>query len=686
METNSNAAIESVDDCESLPSFSSTGESCVAKPAITGPLSPSILREMRPEDLQLAADKLRTELIGSVANSGGHFASSLGVCELTVALHAAFDTPHDRLIWDVGHQAYIHKMLTGRGERIGTIRTKDGVSGFLKRSESEFDTFGAGHAGTSISAAVGMAIGAVANGEERYVVPIIGDGSITAGMAFEALNHAGALGLKRFIVVLNDNEMSISPNVGALSWLFSKAVTSKTSNVVRDRFKNWYRAGYVPEIIYKALNRVEDLTQGFFSGAALLFESFGFRYIGPVDGHNITELMSAFEHAKSQDGPVVIHAYTTKGKGYTPAEADPVKWHGVTPFVADRGEFLPAGKASAPSYTQVFSDTLSELAAEDPKIVAITAAMPSGTGLDKFQEKFPTRCFDVGICEQHAVTAAAGMACEGLKPVVAIYSTFLQRAYDQVIHDVAIQNLPVVFAMDRAGVVGNDGETHQGVFDIAAYRAIPNMTIMAPRDEHELKEMLKFSLAECSGPTVVRYPRGNGLGLLKSDQMPAIVRGKCEIVSRGWDVLLVGFGPIVNQCIEAAKILSEAGVSCTVVNARFVKPLDEMLITLAGEHRLTVTVEDHAVLGGFGSAVLELFADSGLSLGNVVRLGLGDEFVPHASQAQQHATAGYDAGAIASRVSSLLEANCHETGNSFKSLDKTEVVSQQNGEKILVNA
>jgi 1-deoxy-D-xylulose-5-phosphate synthase len=625
--------------------------------------TPESLRGLSPEGLQRVAEELRLGLINSVANSGGHFASSLGVCELTVALHAAFDTPRDRLVWDVGHQAYIHKMLTGRANRIGSIRTKDGISGFLKRGESEFDTFGAGHAGTSISAAVGMAIGLQAKGEERYVVPVIGDGSITAGMAFEALNHAGALGLKRFIVVLNDNEMSIAPNVGALSWLFSKAVTSKTSNVVRNRFKNLHRAGYVPDVLYRALDRVEDLTQGFFSGAALLFESFGFRYIGPVDGHNMAEVVSALEHAKSQDVPVLLHVYTTKGKGYQPAESDPVKWHGVTPFVPDLGEFLASGKASAPSYTQIFADTLIQLAEKNPSIMAITAAMPSGTGIDKFQERFPTRCFDVGICEQHAVTAAAGMACEGLTPVVAIYSTFLQRAYDQVVHDVAIQNLPVIFAMDRSGVVGNDGETHQGVFDIAAYRAIPNITIMSARDEHELRAMLTFatqgSLTQRdAGPIMIRYPRGNGTGARLETPRAPIEIGRCETLKTGTDVLIVGCGTIVNAALAAANELEKLGVSSTVINARFVKPLDKEIEQLSRSHSLCVTLEDHATMAGFGGAVLELLSDEatarGVPTAPLLRLGLPDEFVAHASQAEQYAAAGLDTNSIVKRILEAL--------------------------------
>lgn len=611
---------------------------------------PSGLRGRSAEELQRIATELRDELIDSVSSSGGHFASSLGATELTVALHALFETPNDRLVWDVGHQAYIHKMLTGRRGGMTSIRKKGGVSGFLKRNESEFDTFGAGHAGTSISAAVGMSLALNRSNPERYTVAVIGDGSLTAGMAFEAMNHAGHLGLKNFIVVLNDNEMSISPNVGAISWLFSKAVTSKASTVARSGFKNLYRKGYVPEIVYKAIDRAEEAAQGFFAGPAVLFEAFGFRYIGPVDGHNMTDLVSAIQNAKQQDVPVLIHCYTQKGKGYEPAEADPIKWHGVNPFDRSKGEFVGSAPAAKPppTYTAVFADTMIDLAKGDPKILAITAAMPGGTGLDKFQAVLPEQFFDVGICEQHAVTCAAGLACEGYRPVCAIYSTFLQRAYDQVVHDVAIQNLPVVFAMDRGGVVGNDGETHQGVFDITYLRSLPNLVVMSPKDENELRHML-FTAVQHHGPIAVRYPRGNGLGIALDAEYKALEIGKAEVVERGADVLLIAFGPLVAAAQQVANRLRDShGVTTTVINARFAKPLDTELLTREmPNYPVICTIEDHALAGGFGAAVLEFVNDSGLALKTSVRrFGVGDDFVPHGSQAEQHALHGYDAESI----------------------------------------
>jgi 1-deoxy-D-xylulose-5-phosphate synthase len=607
---------------------------------------PRGLRGLSADDLQRVSTELRDELIDSVAASGGHFASSLGATELTVALHSLFDTPHDRLVWDVGHQAYIHKMLTGRRHAMSSIRKKDGLSGFLKRNESEYDTFGAGHAGTSISAAVGMSLGLQKSDPARYTVAIIGDGSLTAGLAFEALNHAGHLGLRNFIVVLNDNEMSISPNVGAMSWLFSKAVTSKASTVARTRFKNLYRKGYVPEIVYKAIDRAEEAAQGFFAGPAVLFEAFGFRYIGPVDGHNIPDLVAALQNAKQQDVPVIIHCYTQKGKGYEPAEADPIKWHGVNPFDRSRGEFLGGASATKPppAYTAVFADTLIDLAKRDPKILALTAAMPGGTGLDKFAAALPEQFFDVGICEQHAVTCAAGMACEGYKPVCAIYSTFLQRAYDQVVHDVAIQNLPVVLAMDRGGVVGNDGETHQGVFDITYLRSLPNLVVMSPHDENELRHML-YTAVNHPGPIAVRYPRGNGLGVALDAEYRALPIGRGEVLERGTDVLIVAFGPLVASAREVARRLhATLGVTTTVLNARFAKPLDtELLAAELPRYPVVCTLEDHALAGGFGSAVLEFVNDSGITLKTAIkRFGVKDTFVPHGTQAEQHALHGYD--------------------------------------------
>ncbi len=616
---------------------------------------PDDLRSMTPTELRQVADELRDELINTVSQSGGHFASSLGANELTVALHACFNTPHDRLIWDVGHQAYIHKMLTGRRALMGSIRQKDGISGFLRRDESQFDAFGAGHAGTSISAGVGMKMALKHKDSDQFVVPIIGDGSLTSGMAFEALNHAGALRLDNFVVILNDNEMSISENVGALSWLFSRTLTGETSSKARGAVKKLRNRGYIPELLYKAVDRAEELTQSFFSTPAMLFEAFGFRYIGPVDGHDISALTTALQNAKRQDGPVLVHCYTTKGKGYQPAEADPIKWHGVTPFDPSKAEFRKAKQrtVAAPSYTGVFASALTDIAQEDPSIIAITAAMPGGTGLDKMAAVLPKQVNDVGICEQHAVTYAAGLACEGYKPVVAIYSTFLQRAYDQIVHDVCIQELPVVFAIDRAGVVGNDGETHQGVFDISYLRSIPNMVLMSPKDESELRDMV-YSALSYKQPVALRYPRGNGVGVACNSAFSVIEQGKAEIVRTGSDALLIGFGPVVQNALSAAEQLHKQGIECTVVNARFAKPLDTTLLSkLLPEFSIVCTIEDHSIAGGFGSAVSEFVQTAGLSMKAPIKLfGVGDSFVPHGSQAEQQNLHGYDAATIAAFVQS----------------------------------
>jgi 1-deoxy-D-xylulose-5-phosphate synthase len=624
---------------------------------------PDGLRELELAALEQVAAELRDELIDTVSESGGHFASSLGATEITVALHHVFDTPNDRLIWDVGHQAYIHKMLTGRRSQMGTIRTRNGLSGFLKRSESPHDAFGAGHAGTSVSAGVGMRVALDRLAPERFVIPIIGDGSLTSGMAFEALNHAGDLNLKRFIVVLNDNEMSISQNVGALSWLFSRTVTSETGSRARDKFKSLYRRGYVPELLYRAIDRAEEATQSFFSSPAMLFEAFGFRYIGPVDGHNLPALVQALQNAKRQDIPVIVHCRTTKGKGYEPAEEDPIAWHGVSPFDRSKGQFkapsAPALPKKLPTYTGVFAETLTELARQDNKIIAITAAMPSGTGLDKMAAELPEQVFDVGICEQHAVTYAAGLACEGLRPVAAIYSTFLQRAYDQVVHDVCIQNLPVTFAIDRGGVVGNDGETHQGVFDIAYLRTVPNITIMSPKDENELRHMV-YTAVRHDGPIAVRYPRGNGVGVDIDPNFHALPIGRGEVVRRGTDALLICFGPLIHNALAAAaKLETERGITCTVINARFAKPLDvELLTSELSNYPVVCTLEDHALDGGFGSAVVELANDHAIELqAPIKRMGVRDEFVPHATQAEQHAMNGYDVKSIIEYVAAHVKAS-----------------------------
>ena len=615
----------------------------MAKLIDTIPL-PQGLRGLNVAQLTQAAQELRDELIDLVSASGGHFASSLGATEISVALHRMFDAPRDRIVWDIGHQAYVHKMLTGRREHMKTIRTKGGIAGFLKRSESEYDAFGAGHAGTSISAAIGMRI---ALPEDRYVVSVIGDGSLTAGMVFEALNHAGSLRAKRFIVVLNDNQMSISPNVGAISWLFSKAVTSRISNFARRNFKDLYRRGYVPELVYKAIDRAEEATAGFLAGPAMLFEAFGFRYIGPVDGHDIGALIQAFEHAKTQDVPVLIHTATIKGKGYEPAEEDPVTWHGVTPFDRRCGQFLALRSAQpkkAPTYTAVFGDTLLRLAKADARIKAVTAAMPSGTGLDRLQAELPASFFDVGICEQHAVTFAAGMACEGLRPVCALYSTFLQRAYDQIVHDVCIQNLPVVFCVDRAGAVGSDGETHQGVFDVAYLRTLPNMVIMSPKDENELQHML-FTALNHDGPIALRYPRGNGVGAVLDVDLVELPIGRAEVLCRGADALCIAFGPLASHARAlAAGLLSQYGISLTVINARFAKPLDSRLLKAElPRYPVVFTLEDHALQGGFGAAVLEFVHEYEVALkAPIRRFGVGDIFLPHATQEEQYQLCGYD--------------------------------------------
>lgn len=620
---------------------------------------PEGLRTLSALELKQVCEELRDELIDCVACSGGHFASSLGAVELSVVLHALFNSPTDRIVWDTGHQAYIHKMLTGRRDKLPTIRKTGGLSGFLKRSESKHDIFGAGHAGTSISAAVGMSAAQQQHPSPSYVVPVIGDGAITAGMAFEALNHAGAMGLRNFIVVLNDNEMSISENVGALSWLFSRTVTSKASTLARSSFKNLYRRGYVPELVYQVMDRVEDLTQGFFAGAALLFESFGFRYMGPINGHDVDALLTAFNNAKQQDVPVLMHCYTTKGKGYEPAEADPIKWHGVTPFQRSEGQFVASAPAKPPpSYTSVFSQALIDLMQRDERIRAITAAMPTGTGIDRVQSAFPQRCFDVGICEQHAVTFSAGMACEGLLPVCAIYSTFMQRGFDQIVHDVCIQKLPVVLAMDRGGVVGNDGETHQGVFDIAFLRSLPHITLMSPRDEQEFRDML-YTATIAGGPVAIRYPRGNGVGIELRSEFTALPIGKAEIVREGSDGALICYGPMVQTGVQVAELLSANGRGeFCVVNARFAKPLDEELLTaLLPRMPIAATIEDHALLGGFGSAVLEFINDRGVELLQpLLRFGVQDEFVPHASQGEQQRANGYDVASIVSALAQQMDS------------------------------
>lgn len=617
---------------------------------------PADLKSLSPDELKTLCQELREELVQTLSSVGGHFASSLGVVELTVALHYCLNTPEDRLVWDVGHQAYIHKILTGRREELAQIRKLGGISGFPKRDESDYDAFGVAHAGTSISAAAGMLEASEHEPcEERRAVAVIGDGAMTCGMAFEALNHMGQLH-RNLIVVLNDNEMSISHNVGALSWAFSKAATNKFSTNARRHFKNFVEKGLIPRALYRMLDRAEEAAQGFFSTPAMLFESFGFRYIGPIDGHNLEQVIEAIENAKAQDGPVLIHALTVKGKGYEPAENDPIKYHGVGPFVAKDGSFIKKtpSKPTPPSYTDVFGKTLVELAKEDPRIIGITAAMPDGTGLKYLANDMPERYYDVGICEQHGVTFAAGLACEGLRPFCTIYSTFLQRAYDQVVHDVCIQSLPVIFAMDRAGVVGADGATHHGVFDISYLRCLPNMTIMAPKNEAELRDMMLTAAHYTEGPIAIRYPRGSGVGVDISAAPKLLEIGKGEILRESLtkEVLLIAYGQSVSQCMKAAKELETQGIDCTVINARFVKPIDEELFYREiKSHTFALSVEDHALQGGFGSAILEFMADTGLCLETpLVRLGIRDEFIQHGTQDELYELCGYDVAAIVEKV------------------------------------
>ncbi|MBL7661169.1 1-deoxy-D-xylulose-5-phosphate synthase [bacterium] len=650
---NSNLA-ELVQDKAALPSKT---------PILDRIKAPEDLRVLSKDDLKQLCDELRYDLVQAVSEVGGHFASSLGVVELTVALHTVFNTPHDRIVWDVGHQAYIHKILTERREAIRRVRQFGGISGFPKRSESEYDTFGVAHAGTSISAATGMLEACFHDypgSESRFVVAVIGDGALTAGMAFEALNHAGQLH-KKLIVILNDNEMSIAPNVGALNWAFSKAITSGFTNTARKHFKSLHDKGYIPHTFYRVIDKAEEAAQGFFSTPAMLFSSFGFRYIGPVDGHNLEQVIDALERAKTQDGPVLIHAITEKGKGYAPAEADPVKYHGVTPFRPDSGSFVANGKPKAPSYTEIFGKTLVEICKSDPRVVGITAAMPDGTGLTYLQNELPDRYYDVGIAEQHAVTFAAGLACEGMRPVCAIYSTFLQRAYDQVVHDVCIQSLPVIFAMDRGGLVGADGPTHHGVFDIGYLRLLPNMTVMAPKDEVELRDMLYTAVQHTTGPIAFRYPRANGLGLDISQPPKLIEIGKGQITvqpqGKKSELLLIGYGLTVGLAEKAAaELAGKYDIPVTVINARFVKPLDQELFREElSKHSLAISIEDHAVQGGFGSALLEFMADEGLSSTcRLVRLGIEDFFVEHGSQAELYKLCNFDAAAILDRALSEL--------------------------------
>lgn len=611
---------------------------------------PSDLRKLARDQVEQVAAEIRGEILERVSQTGGHLASSLGAVELITAIHYVFDTPNDRLVLDVGHQGYPHKMLTGRRNDFDTIGQRGGMSKFLRRTESEFDHFGAGHAGTSISAALGMARAKFHQGEDGVVIALIGDGSMTAGMAFEALNHAGDLGEQKLIVVLNDNEMSIDPNVGALSSYLSRKLSAP---MVR-RMKGWAReflSGMPGDMLHWA-RKAEESLKVFFS-PGLLFEALGFRYVGPIQGHRMDVVLETFENVKEMvaagSGPVLIHAMTEKGHGYGPAEADPLKYHGVGQFDVASGKFAPK-KAAPPTYTNVFADTLIRLAREDERIVAITAAMASGTGLDRFQRALPKRFYDVGIAEQHAVTFAAGLAAEGMKPVAAIYSTFLQRAFDQVVHDVCLQNLDVTFALDRAGLVGADGATHQGLFDFSYFRMLPNAVVMAPKDENELQHLLATAI-EYPGPAAIRFPRGAGIGTSLDPDVKAIPLGESELLRDGDAAAVLAIGNTVHPALEAAGELAAAGISCAIVNARFVKPLDRgRILELARRCGAIVTVEEHASQGGFGSAVLELLAQEGLSI-PVKVLGVPDALIEHGESAE---TVGIAASDIQAAVRALV--------------------------------
>jgi len=607
--------------------------------------SPADLRKLETGELKILAGELRNEIIKTVSTVGGHLAPCLGVVELTIAIHYVFDTPTDKLIWDVGHQCYAHKLLTGRRDRFGTIRQYKGLSGFPKRSESPYDSFDTGHSSTSISAGLGMACGRDLNETQEKIISVIGDGSMTGGMSFEALNQAGHLG-KNMIVILNDNEMSISPNVGALSSFLSRKMTGRTVTRMRREMEHFFKSfSNVGENILHLLKKSEGSFKGFFT-PGMLFEALRFDYVGPIPGHDLESLIETLQNVKDfGKGPTLIHVITTKGKGYKPAEDNPGDYHGVGPFDLSNGRPLPNG-SPIPSYTKVFGDTICALAEKDRKIVAISAAMPAGTGLTKFAEKFPDRFFDVGIAEQHAVTFAAGLASQEVHPVVAIYSTFLQRSLDQIIHDVCLPNLPVTFMLDRGGVVGDDGPTHHGVFDLSFLRMIPNMVLMAPKDENELRHMLHTAILH-HGPVAVRYPRGNGVGCKLDECLKKLEIGKGELLREGKDILLLPIGNCVYPAIEAAAGLEKVGVDAAVINPRFIAPLDEELIlSWAQKTGRLVTVEENVKKGGFGSGVLEMLAIRGVSGIQTTILGLPDRFMEHATQEILRKQAHIDSPAI----------------------------------------
>ena len=614
--------------------------------------SPDDIKTMNMSELKVLAQEIRETLIQVVSDNGGHLAPNLGVVELTLALHMVFHTPEDKIIWDVGHQSYVHKLLTGRYEQFHTVRTLDGLSGFPKRSESEHDAFGAGHSSTSISAAVGFAKARDLRGGKNNVIAVIGDGAMTGGMAFEALENAGHMD-SNIIVILNDNEMSIDPNVGALAEYLSRARSNPAYTKSKDDVEELLKK--IPGIgdkMFKAADKLKDSLK-YLLVPGVLFEEFGFKYYGPINGHDLPALMTVLENVKGINRPVLIHVETKKGKGYAPAEKNPDLFHGVSPFHIQTGELKK--KSTVPTYTSVFGKTLAELGAQDDRIVGITAAMGKGTGINVFQEQFPARTIDVGIAEEHAVTMAAAMALDGYKPVVAIYSTFLQRAYDQVMHDVALQNAPVVFCLDRAGLVGDDGPTHHGIFDVSYLRHIPNMVCMAPKDENELRHMLNSALTyNC--PVAMRYPRGEGLGVPMDETLQVLPLGKAEVLQEGDKVTLLALGSMVHIAEQAAERLqAELGITSTVINARFAKPLDaDTILQYAGQDTLLVTLEEQAVTGGFGSAVLELYNQHGIDARNVLTIGIADSFVQHGNTARLKEMQGLDVESVVAKVKERL--------------------------------
>lgn len=614
---------------------------------------PNQLHGLSIRQLEEIARQIREKHLQTIATSGGHLGPGLGVVELTLGLYQTLDLDYDKVVWDVGHQAYPHKMLTGRYNRFHTLRQKDGIAGYLKRCENKFDHFGAGHASTSISSALGMAIARDRKGQNFKVAAVIGDGALTGGMALEAINHAGHLPHTKLLVVLNDNEMSISPNVGAIPRYLNKVRLSEPMQFITDNLEEQFKnLPFVGESLSPDLQRLkEGMKRLAVPKVGAVFEELGFTYIGPVDGHNLEELIFTFTNAHKLDGPVLVHVATTKGKGYAIAEADKVGYHAQSPFNLDTGKALPAKKPKPPGYSKVFAHTLVTLAQNNPKIIGITAAMATGTGLNKLQEKLPDQYIDVGIAEQHAVTLAAGLACEGMRPVAAIYSTFLQRAYDQIIHDVCIQNLPVFFCLDRAGIVGADGPTHQGMYDIAYLRCIPNMVIMAPKDEAELQRMVVTGVNHTDGPIALRYPRGSGYGVpLMEDGWEALPIGKGELLRNGDDLLMVGYGSMVYTAMQAAEILSEHGIEATVINARFVKPLDtELIFPLAQKIGRVVTLEEGCLMGGFGSAVAEALMDNDI-LVPLKRFGVPDQLVDHAKPDQSKTDLGLTGSQIAEQI------------------------------------